>query len=139
MQKLNQIISGEIVHNKHWQQLRKNLLDVMADPDDELSVNTFLAFNFSLSTLMHSLLKDVPKLILKNYFKNYLQTIFLLTIHLKKKIQNGSFTFLIFQDLSLKFVAKSFTHTSHYTSQVFILLSKFLFFNLTDLSFNLMV
>ncbi|XP_059144454.1 protein broad-minded-like isoform X2 [Physella acuta] len=66
MQKLNQIISGEIVHNKHWQQLRKNLLDVMADPDDELS------------------------------------------------------------DLSLKFVGKSFTHTSHYTSQVFILLIEFL-------------
>ncbi|CAL1530647.1 unnamed protein product [Lymnaea stagnalis] len=66
MQKLNQIISGEIVHNKHWQPLRKNLLDVMADPDDQLS------------------------------------------------------------DLSLKFVAKSFTHTSHYTSQVYILLIDFL-------------
>ncbi|XP_012936761.1 protein broad-minded [Aplysia californica] len=66
MQKLNQIISGEIVHNKHWQQLRKNLMDVMADPDQQLS------------------------------------------------------------ELSLKFVAKSFTCTSHHTSQVYTLLIGFL-------------
>ena len=45
MHKLNQIISGEIVHNKHWQQLRKNLMDVMADPDFELSVSILLDRN----------------------------------------------------------------------------------------------
>ncbi|CAG5121521.1 unnamed protein product [Candidula unifasciata] len=66
MQKLNQIVSGEIVQNKHWPQLRKNLLDVMADPDDQLS------------------------------------------------------------ELSLKFVAKSFTCTSHHTYQVYSLLMDFL-------------
>ncbi|GFR74597.1 protein broad-minded-like [Elysia marginata] len=65
MQKLNQIISGDI-HNKHWPVLRKNLMDVMSDSDDQLS------------------------------------------------------------ELSLKFVAKSFTCTSHHTSQVYILLMEFL-------------
>lgn len=65
MQKLNQIISGDI-HNKHWPLLRKNLMDVMSDADEQLS------------------------------------------------------------DLSLKFVAKSFTCTSHHTSQVYSLLMEFL-------------
>ncbi|GFO20670.1 protein broad-minded [Plakobranchus ocellatus] len=65
MQKLNQIISGDI-HNKHWPLLRKNLMDVMSDADEQLS------------------------------------------------------------DMSLKFVAKSFTCTSHHTSQVYILLMEFL-------------
>ncbi|BFZ12598.1 hypothetical protein BsWGS_15637 [Bradybaena similaris] len=66
MQKLNQIASSEIVQNKHWTTLREILLDVMADPDDQLS------------------------------------------------------------ELSLKFVAKSFTCTSHHTNQVYNLLMDFL-------------
>lgn len=45
MQKLNQIASSEIVQNKHWTTLREILLDVMADPDDQLSVSILLAFN----------------------------------------------------------------------------------------------
>lgn len=39
MQKLNHIVSGEIVQNKHWPQLRRNLMDVMGDSDDQLSVS----------------------------------------------------------------------------------------------------
>ncbi|KAI8790403.1 protein broad-minded [Biomphalaria glabrata] len=66
MQKLNQLISGEIVHNKYWVQLRKNLLDILADPDEQIS------------------------------------------------------------ELSFKFIAKSFSHASHYTSQVYVLLTDFL-------------
>ncbi|KAH9488114.1 hypothetical protein Btru_065340, partial [Bulinus truncatus] len=38
MQKLNHLISGEIVHNKHWVQLRKNLIENLADPDDQISL-----------------------------------------------------------------------------------------------------
>ena len=38
MQKLNKIITGDIFNNDHWSQLRKNLTEVMADPDEELTV-----------------------------------------------------------------------------------------------------
>ena len=38
MQKLNKIITGDIFNNDHWSQLKKNLTEVMGDPDEELSV-----------------------------------------------------------------------------------------------------
>ena len=38
MRKLNKIITGDIYNNDHWTQLKKHLVDRMADPDEELSV-----------------------------------------------------------------------------------------------------
>jgi hypothetical protein len=38
MQKLNKIITGDIFSNDHWSNLKKNITDVMADPDEELTV-----------------------------------------------------------------------------------------------------
>lgn len=38
MQKLNKIISGDVFSNDYWSQLKKNLTEIMADPDEELTV-----------------------------------------------------------------------------------------------------
>ena len=49
MQKLNKIITGDIFNNDHWSQLRKNLTEVMADPDEELTVRC-LCFTLNVAT-----------------------------------------------------------------------------------------
>lgn len=38
MQKLNRSISGDVFNNDHWSQLQTNLTELMADPDEELTV-----------------------------------------------------------------------------------------------------
>ncbi|XP_076469965.1 protein broad-minded-like isoform X2 [Babylonia areolata] len=52
MQKLNKIITGDIFNNDHWPQLKKNLTDIMADPDDELTNLSlkFLAKSYSCTS-----------------------------------------------------------------------------------------
>ncbi|KAL8584561.1 hypothetical protein ACOMHN_016880 [Nucella lapillus] len=52
MQKLNKIITGDIFNNEHWSQLKKNLTDLMADPDEELTTLSmkFLAKSYSCTS-----------------------------------------------------------------------------------------
>ncbi|XP_070203121.1 protein broad-minded-like isoform X1 [Littorina saxatilis] len=52
MQKLNKIITGDIFSNDHWAQLKKNLTDVMGDPDEELTNLSlkFLAKSYSCTS-----------------------------------------------------------------------------------------
>ncbi|XP_048254918.1 protein broad-minded-like isoform X2 [Haliotis rufescens] len=66
LQKLNQIMSADSVNSDHWLQLKRNLQQVMSDPDEQLSA------------------------------------------------------------LSVKFIAKAFTSTTHQTREIYILLTEYL-------------
>ena len=46
MHKLNKIITGDIFNNDHWSQLKKNLTELMADPDEELTVGKSFYLSF---------------------------------------------------------------------------------------------